>query len=94
MAVSTIQARFVTIGGTFLNRADFSTTIPYPNGFTYDNCQVISLTVQDGEQWKNGFNVNTAGSRVFASQVNAGVRVYNNDSALYGHAFKVCLAKI
>lgn len=94
MASSTIQARFATLNGTFLSRADFSATIPYPEGFTFYNCQVISLMVQDGDQWKNGFNVNTVGARVFASQVSAGVRVFNNDSALYGHSFRVCLGKV
>jgi len=84
--------RFVT--GIFPATAAYA-TVPYPTGFTKDNCSIISLECKVSNNWRSGMGINDdLFKRLFVELGSTNVQVYNNSTNLYGVTFRVTLKKI
>lgn len=81
------------IKGTLSQEAGFSSTIPYPAGFSYTTSFITSIMVWYGETWRSGTGINSM-NRLFARLKYNGIDVYNNDTDLCGAPFKILLTNI
>lgn len=91
-----VTGKFAVISDT-LTAASGSWTsyFSFPTGFTSVNCVCISISIQHPSTgiWRYGEGVNGANDRIFAEISASGVRLYNNQSALNGKAFKAVLMR-
>ena len=93
------------IEGTLASSVGYwSSTIPFPSGFTKDNTVILTLTINqltNGDpNWRTGNAVNATPAsldetRQFAEIVTdgSGIRVYNTVPQAVGHAFRCVLMK-
>lgn len=87
------------VTGKLSTSSGFTSYIPYPTGFTYSNCTVTNVAVAfsvDGlSTWRTGLGISAASrpERLFVDNNTNGIRVFNDNSAIYGADFKVFLVK-
>ena len=88
-----------TVTGKLSTSSGFTSYFPYPTGFTYLNCTVtnvaVAYSVDSLSTWRSGLGLQAASrpERLFVDNNANGIRVYNDNSALYGADFKVFLVK-
>lgn len=73
---------------------NFGTLIPYPDGFTSDNCAIISLEVLYSNVWRSGTGIDAADKRLFVEQAAGGVQAYHTGSGANNLPIRVFLMKI
>lgn len=87
------------VTGKLSTSSGFTSYFSYPTGFTYLNCTVtnvaLAYSVDGVSVWRTGLGLQAAGSpaRLFVDNSTNGIRVFNDNSALYGADFKVFLVK-
>ena len=81
----------VTVTGTIV---DGNKTVAYPQGFTYDNCNIIGFMLKiNSTRWDSFPNSNYPNATLVSLR-NDNIYVYNSNANLIGLDFKLTLMKI
>lgn len=87
---------FAQVSGETSSSNGWSEFYDYPEGFTSENCSIVSVELySEGNGWRGGVGTfsGTIG-RVFAELNVNGVRVYRNEANTGGVNFRVTLMRI
>lgn len=87
-----VTKKFAVVTGTTPSAAGYSEVVPYPDGFTINNCVIIGLQLFSGSEWRYpGDGVYSTTSRCFTRLRTAGIDVYTTGS--FSQPWKVTLMR-
>ena len=77
------------VTGTMANTVNTEVRVPFPDGFTADNCYVKGYLARASSNWYSNHHEMT----VFTS-TGDGIRVYTSNTGFLGNPFKILLEKV
>lgn len=89
-----LKQKFAVVTGVTPSNTSFSTNYPYPTGFNFNNCVLLSLEINVTDAWYYaGDGVVAMDGRLYAKLSSNGVAVRQSQSSAYDVPFRVTLMR-